>query len=123
MLPARTVATIRRLQRDLWSASRAVASPVTDLVLERPDGTVLPAQAVVVIWAKTSGQRTHVTARGDDTPAIDVTFRRLASDGFTVETGWRFTIDGNRGVVARVVRNKAIVRAECRLVTGSVWPS
>ncbi|MGH2360445.1 MAG: hypothetical protein ACRDGM_07875 [bacterium] len=122
MLPDRAVEVIRHLQAAIWSASRNIASPQVELILERVGVGTLAAQSVVVIWAKTSGQQRHVTSPGDDTPAIDLTFRRLTSDSFDVATGDRFTIDGQRGVVARVVRNKAVIRAESRLVSGTVWP-
>lgn len=121
MLPGRAVRTIRRLQAANWVASRAIASPTVDLVLTRPGVGTLDAQDVVIDWRPGATNR-HVTSPGDDTPAADVTFRRLIANGFDVQPGDTFDLDGQKGSIAKVKRYKGMIRAEGRWVTGSVWP-
>lgn len=124
MLTNRAVATIRRLQKANWTAARAIADPTISLTLTRQGTGVIAAQDVVAIWAKAGSRGAHVSAprSADETPSIDVTFRRVVEDGFDVEPSDTFTLDGQPGQIVRVVRDKGIIAAEARLITGQVWP-
>jgi hypothetical protein len=114
------VQTIRKAQADLWEASRDIAAPQVDLVLERRGVGELPAQQVVANW--NSPPRARVIGM-DDSQSVDVLFYRLLEDGFDVQVGDKFTIDGLRGGITRVIRNRGKIQASARLITGTVYPS
>lgn len=122
-LPAAAVREIRRLQSLHWDAAREIASPRVDVVLSRPGVGTLPPVAVVVNWGSGGRAGRHLVGAGqDDTPDVDLTLRRLVAEGFDVQAGDGFVLDGQPASVSRVRRDKGTIRAECRLIEGAVWP-
>lgn len=95
------------------------------VVFTKPDGTTTTAQDVQVEWAGAPGAQRHIApaAGADRSMDADLSLWRLSSDGFEVEKGDRFEIDGEKAVVTRVFRTAVAIVASCRLVTGTVWPS
>lgn len=109
-------AALTALKTDLTGFARSES-----IVFTKPDGTTTTAQTCFVQWG--GGGAAIVGGRGASAaPSDDLTLFRIAPDTFTVEVSWRFTIDDQAAVVARVTRDPLAIVAGCRLVAGVNWP-
>ena len=126
MVSRRMLQEIRRLQKKHYAAQLAMAAQTehdeagTWITFTRPGIGPIEPQEVVVQW--NSGGGRMLSFNGDTTPSRDMTFRRLASQGFNVQKGDKFELNGEEGQITRIFTDKGTIKAEGRLLTGTVWP-
>lgn len=106
--PQRIVERMKALRVEGWQIETQVAEPELELILWR-DGTPRAPQLVVASYPQSGGQPTfsqQLRNVGESVQVLTyVRFSRTLLDGFDVELGDRFVLNGQPGSVNQIVDN------------------